>query len=74
MLAAADSPGLLKLVEQNRDILIRNFPQMAKGFARLEDSIAFTEEKALQWNDRRAARSAEKVISALKRFKEFANR
>jgi ribosomal-protein-alanine N-acetyltransferase len=52
--AAADSPGLLKLVEQNRDILIRNFPQMAKGFARLEDSIAFTEEKALQWNDRNA--------------------
>jgi ribosomal-protein-alanine N-acetyltransferase len=51
---AADALGLLELVEKNRDFLIRNFPQMAKGFGRVEEAIAFTEEKTLQWTDRKA--------------------
>jgi hypothetical protein len=47
---------MLKLTDWycvDRDVLIRNFPQMAKGFGRVEEAIAFTEEKAQQWNDRK---------------------
>lgn len=51
---AADALGLMELVEKNRGVLIRNFPQMAKGFGQVEEMMAFTEEKSLQWNDRRA--------------------
>lgn len=43
--SSADAPGISELVEKNRDRLIRNFSQMAKGMSQVEEAIAFTEQK-----------------------------
>ena len=51
--SSADAPGILELVDKNRDHLIQNFSQMAKGLSRGEDVRSFIEDKAEQWNTRR---------------------
>jgi RimJ/RimL family protein N-acetyltransferase len=51
--SSADAPGISELVEKNRDRLIRNFSQMAKGMSQVEEAIAFTEQKGEQWNARK---------------------
>ena len=48
-----DAPGILELVGQNRALLIREFPQMAKELLNLEEVKSFTEEKLQQWNARK---------------------
>jgi len=50
----ADAPTILELVDRNRDRLIRNFSQMAKSLSQGEDAKSFTEDKAEQWNTRKA--------------------
>lgn len=51
--SSADAPGILDLVEKNRDRLVRNFSQMAKGMSQVEEARAFTEQKGEQWTARK---------------------
>jgi len=51
---SVDAAGLLELVHRNRASLIQNFSQMAKGLSQGEDVKSFREEKAEQWETRRA--------------------
>jgi RimJ/RimL family protein N-acetyltransferase len=46
---SADAAGILELVQQNREQLIREFRQMA-DLRSLDDTQAFTAEKQGQWN------------------------
>ena len=51
--SSADAASILKLVDKNRDGLMRNFSPMAKGLSQVEDAKSFTEDKAAQWNARK---------------------
>jgi RimJ/RimL family protein N-acetyltransferase len=52
--SSADARGIFELVDRNRTHLIRNFSPMAKGLSQVEEAISFTEQKAEQWNARKA--------------------
>jgi len=52
--SSVDAAGLLELVHRNRAGLIQNFSQMAKGLLQDEHVKSFIEEKAEQWETRRA--------------------
>jgi len=52
--SSADAPGILELVDKNRDRLLQNFSRMAKGLSQAEDVKSFTEDKTEQWNTRKA--------------------
>jgi RimJ/RimL family protein N-acetyltransferase len=52
--SSADALGILELVDKNRARLIQNFSQMANGLSAGEDVKSFVEDKAEQWNTRRA--------------------
>ena len=51
--AGADATGILDLVEKNRELLVRDFSHMARGFADKKQANLFVEEKIEQWNSRK---------------------
>jgi RimJ/RimL family protein N-acetyltransferase len=51
---SVDAPCILKLVDENRARLVQNFSPMAKGLLGEEDARAFAEDRAEQWNARKA--------------------
>jgi ribosomal-protein-serine acetyltransferase len=50
---SADAAGILELVEQNRGMLTREFPQMAKELIGVEEAESFVEEKLQQGMSRK---------------------
>ena len=50
----ADALGILELVDKNRSRLMQNFGPMAKGLSQEEQARSFAEDRAAQWNARKA--------------------
>jgi RimJ/RimL family protein N-acetyltransferase len=53
--SSTDVLSILRLVDRDRDRLIQNFAPMAKSLLNLKDANSFVEEKAEQWNSRKAS-------------------
>jgi RimJ/RimL family protein N-acetyltransferase len=51
---SADAASIFELVEKNRAQLLQNFSQMAKGLSQIEEAKVFVNDKADQWNGRKA--------------------
>jgi RimJ/RimL family protein N-acetyltransferase len=49
-----DALAVFALVDKNRQGLIQNFSQMARGLLKREDVESFIQEKSTQWDTRRA--------------------
>ena len=51
---SGDAAGFLRLIERNRERLIRDFPELARGVRRLEDASAYVEASGVHWAERSA--------------------
>src|ERR1700676_2557661 len=51
--AGADAGRVLEMVEKNRELLVRDFSQMARGFEDEKQANLFVQEKIEQWNCRK---------------------
>lgn len=49
-----DAAGFLRLIERNRERLIRDFPELARGVKRIEDASAYVDASGVHWADRSA--------------------
>ena len=47
---AADAPSILDLVDANRELLMQDFSQMAKGLSAEKEARDFVKERAEQWD------------------------
>ena len=45
----ADAPRVLRLIEQNRDRLLRSFPELANGVTNVEEAAAYLDASHDQW-------------------------
>jgi ribosomal-protein-serine acetyltransferase len=52
--SVADAASILRLVDRDRERLLQNFAPMVKGMLSPEQAVSFVEEKAADWNSRKA--------------------
>lgn len=51
---SSDADSFLRLIERNRERLIRDFPELARGVRHIEEASAYVDATGMQWNDRNA--------------------
>ena len=50
----SDAAAIRRLIDSNRDRLLQDFPDIARGFMTIEASQAHLDDRATQWNERRS--------------------
>lgn len=48
---SAEAPGVLRLIERNRERLVRNFPELAQRMKTVEEAAAYVGATQRQWRD-----------------------